>query len=96
MDEKISRFNKGEPSKLIKYVSDNFIKYYWNNTWERLFFPINVYDDHWMLIVLDKTVKQVMVFDSLIVSNQYYANKVLNLVQKWKVALQNGESILMS
>jgi hypothetical protein len=63
---------KGEQSQLMQYVNNNSIKDFWTNTWERLFFPINVYNNHWILIVVDKIAKQVMVFDSLAISNQYY------------------------
>jgi hypothetical protein len=43
-EEKISRFNKGDHSKLTQFVSKNSIKDDWNNTWGRLSFPINVYN----------------------------------------------------
>jgi Ulp1 family protease len=80
LDEKMSRSNADVPSKLTKMVNDN--KDNWNKIWERLFFPVHVMPDHWILIVLDKTTKQVMVFDSVNKSNQYQAKKILNLVNK--------------
>jgi Ulp1 family protease len=80
LDEKMSRSNADVPSRLTKMANTN--KDNWNNTWERLFFPINVWDNHWILIVLDKTTKQVMVFDSVKKSNKYQAEKILNLVNE--------------
>jgi hypothetical protein len=80
LDEKMSRSNADVPSRLTKMAHIN--KGNWNNTWERLFFPINVWDNHWILIVLDKTTKQVMVFDSVKKSNKYQAEKILNLVNE--------------
>jgi Ulp1 family protease len=45
------------------------------------FFSINSYDNHWILIVVNNIVKQVMAFDSLAVSNQYHAGMGFNLVK---------------
>ncbi len=80
LDEKMSRSKTDVPLKLTKMVNHN--KDNWNNTWERIFFPINIWDNHWILIVLNKTMKQVMVFDSVNKSNQYQAKKILNVVNE--------------
>jgi Ulp1 family protease len=48
----------------------------------KAFFPVHVWPDHWILIVLDKTVKQVIVFDPIRVTNQYHTKLVLNLVKE--------------
>ncbi len=47
-----------------------------------LLVPINIYNNNRILIVVDKSAKQVMVFDSLAISNQYHAGKVFNSVKK--------------
>jgi hypothetical protein len=80
LDEKMSRSNTDVPSKLTKMVNDN--KDNWNKIWERLFFPVHVWPNHWILIVLDKTVKQVIVCDPISVTNQYHTKIVLNLVKE--------------
>jgi Ulp1 family protease len=75
---------------LTKIVNSNSIKDKWNNTWKRLIFPINVYNNHWILIVVDKIVKQVMVFDSLAMSNQCHEDKVLTWLKQWSREIEEG------
>jgi hypothetical protein len=44
--------------KLMNIINYDTFMNIWNNTWE-IFFPIIVYRNHWILIVVNKTVKQV-------------------------------------
>ncbi len=53
----------------------------WKNNWEELYFPINVHDNHWILILVDKPAKAVVVFDSIAYFNQYQVNKIFDLVK---------------
>jgi Ulp1 family protease len=78
-DEKISRSKQGEQSKLTNFVNSN--KDEWKNNWEELYFPINVHDNHWILILVDKPAKAVVVFDSIANINQYHVNKIFDLVK---------------
>ena len=48
----------------------------------KVFFSVHVWPDHWILIVLDKTVKQVIVFDPIRVTNQYETKLFLKLVKE--------------
>jgi Ulp1 family protease len=67
--EKISRSKLGEQLQLTNYVHLN--KDEWKNNWEELYFPINVHGNHWILILVDKLAKKVVVFDSVANINQY-------------------------
>jgi hypothetical protein len=42
---------------LTNFVNSN--KDEWKNNWEELYFPINVHDNHWILILVDKPAKAV-------------------------------------
>jgi Ulp1 family protease len=53
----------------------------WKNNWEKFYFPINVYGSHWILILVDKLAKEVVVFDSVAYINQYHVDKIFNLVK---------------
>jgi Ulp1 family protease len=74
LDEKISRSKQGEELQLTN-------KDEWKNNWEELHFPINVHDNHWILILVDKPAKAVVVFDSIANINQYHVNKIFDLVK---------------
>jgi hypothetical protein len=58
LDGKILISKKEEQSTLTNFVISN--KDVWENTWEKLYSPINVYGNHWILIVVDKLLKEVM------------------------------------
>jgi Ulp1 family protease len=97
LDEKISRSKQGEQSQLANYVNLN--KDEWKNNWEELYFPINVHDNHWILILVDKPAKAVVVFDSIAYINQYHVDKIFDLVKmmedsttSWKT-IANSENI---
>jgi Ulp1 family protease len=47
----------------------------------RIIFSINVHDNHWILTLVDKPVKAVLVFDSIANINQYHVNKIFDLVK---------------
>jgi len=47
----------------------------------KLYFPINVYGNHWILILVDKPAKEVVVFDSIAYINQYHVDKIFDLVK---------------
>jgi Ulp1 family protease len=79
LDEKISRSKQGEELQLTNYVNLN--KNEWKNSWEELYFPNNVHDNHWILILVDKPAKAVVVFDSIANINQYHVNKIFDLVK---------------
>jgi hypothetical protein len=79
LDEKISRSKQGEQLQLTNFVNSN--KDEWKNNWEKLYFPINVHGNHWSLILVDKLVKEVMVFDSIAYINQYHVDKIFDLVK---------------
>jgi hypothetical protein len=79
IDEKISRSKQGEQSKLTNFVNSN--KDEWKNNWEELYFPIIVHDNHWILILVDKPAKAVVVFDSIANINQYHVDKIFDLVK---------------
>ena len=52
--------------------------------WKKLFFPINVNSNHWILLTIDKEEKAVKVFDSLGKKNEYYTSTLMKLVNKIK------------
>jgi len=79
LDEKISRSKQGDQSQLTNYINLN--KDEWKNNWEELYFPINVHDNHWILILVDKPAKAVVVFDSIANINQYHVDKIFDLVK---------------
>jgi Ulp1 family protease len=64
---------------LTYFVNSN--KDEWKNNWEDLYFPINVHDIHWILILVDKPAKAVGVFDSIANINQYHVDKIFDLVK---------------
>jgi hypothetical protein len=90
LDEKISRLKKGEPSKLTKMVDSDSIKDNWNNTWERLFSSINVYDNYCILIVVDKIVKHWL----LIIHTMWV--RFSTWLKTWEIVPSTGVILLMS
>jgi Ulp1 family protease len=93
-DEKISRSKQGEQSKLTNFVNSN--KDEWKNNWEELYFPINVHGNHWSLILVDKPVKAVVVFDSIAYINQYHVDKIFDLVKMMEDSTTSWKTIAHS
>jgi Ulp1 family protease len=79
---------------LTNYVNLN--KDEWKNNWEELYFPINVHGNHWSLILVDKPVKAVVVFDSIAYINQYHVDKIFDLVKMMEDSTTSWKTIANS
>jgi Ulp1 family protease len=52
--------------------------------WKKLFFPINVYSNHWILLTIDIDEKAVEVFGSLGQKNEHFTKALLKVINQLK------------